>query len=282
MQGPADRLGYSPARMAERRDTSRPAGGLCQVAGVSLKATQESYPNPLIANFKKRNKQEEKYFYLWGCLSGMVFGVLLDDVFDKGVDRTRLMTKKCIWFRLCGVKKVLTLPEFTVLLGLYKEVELHHGLFAIHFTKLEVDDKLFNHEEFWQKIGKPTSTNLRTSLIKEPLMRIVHKLLVGSLVHRAADQPNFAYPTYEPPNVPPYPYPYMPYPHPYTHYPDTGSPTFGGDHYRAHVDGYHVGFIIPSLSYEIKGSSAGFHREDFDPIVHSKDCVESDDDEMRD
>ncbi|GKE31582.1 hypothetical protein Tco_1450904 [Tanacetum coccineum] len=105
--------------------------------------------------------------------------------FDKGVDRTRLMIEKCIWFRLYGVKKVLTSPEFVVFLRLYEEDELNHGLFAIHFTKLEVDDKLFNHEEFWQRIGKPTSTNSRTSLIKEPLMRIVHKLLVGSLVHRA-------------------------------------------------------------------------------------------------
>ncbi|GJT90813.1 hypothetical protein Tco_1079658, partial [Tanacetum coccineum] len=272
--------------------------------------------------------------------------------FDKGVDRTRLMIEKCIWFRLCGVEKVLTLPEFTILLGLYEKDELNHGLFAIHFTKLEVNDKLFNHEEFWQKIGKPTSTNPRTSLIKESLMRIVHKLLVGSLVHRAgylnkeevakclepiecetwtvkmlaneldewthtlmqteqeaprhgqtrrerqeprgnnyilehsapilhhlADQSNFAYPAYEPPNVTPYPYPYVPYPLPYTHYPDTGSPYFGGDHYEAHGDGYHAGYIVPSLGYEIRGSLVGFHREDFDS---TEDCVESDDDEMRD
>ncbi|GJS09328.1 hypothetical protein Tco_0366124 [Tanacetum coccineum] len=308
--------------------------------------------------------------------------------FDKGVDRTMLMTEKCIWFWLCGVEKVLTLPEFAVLLGLYKEDELNHG--------------------------KSTSTNPGTSLIKELLMRIVHKLLVGSLVHRAgskercqkrdmwmmsalevsrginlswviakhlckhapglkensqicgghyvtkiahllgylneeevtkclesieyetwtfkmlaneldegthtlmqteqeasqpgharrerqeprgnnyilehsalilhhlADQSNFASPAYEPPNVPPYPYPYVPYPHPYTHYPDTGSPSFGGDHYRAHGDGYYAGSIVPSLGYEIGGSSAGFHIEDFDPIVHLEDCVESDDDEMRD
>ncbi|GJZ34340.1 reverse transcriptase domain-containing protein [Tanacetum coccineum] len=26
--------------------------------------------------------------------------------FDKGVDRTKLMTEKCVWFRLCGVEKV--------------------------------------------------------------------------------------------------------------------------------------------------------------------------------
>ncbi|GKD50903.1 hypothetical protein Tco_1279879 [Tanacetum coccineum] len=324
------------------------------------------------------------------------------------------MTNKYIWFRLCGVEKVLTLPEFAILLGLYEEDKLNHRLFSIHFTKLEVDDKSFNHEAFWQKIRKLTSTNPRTSLIKEPLMMLMHKLLVGSLVHRAgskercqkrdmwmmsaleeswginlawviaehlckhapalkenslicrvhyvtkithslgylneeevakcseliehetwtvkmleneldesthtlmqteqeapqhgqarrqrqeprgnnyilehsepilhhlADQSNFIYPTYEPPNVPPYPYPYVPYPHTYTHYPDTGSPYFGGDHDGVHGDGYHAGSIVPSSGYEIGGLSIGFHGDAFDLIMHSKDCVESDDDEMRD
>ncbi|GJZ65839.1 hypothetical protein Tco_0622535 [Tanacetum coccineum] len=54
--------------------------------------------------------------------------------------------------------------------------------------RLEVDDKLFNHEAFWQRIGKPTSTNPRTSLIKELLIKIMHKLLVGSLVHRVGSK----------------------------------------------------------------------------------------------
>ncbi|GJS10739.1 hypothetical protein Tco_0367535 [Tanacetum coccineum] len=98
--------------------------------------------------------------------------------------------------------------------------------------------------------------------------------------------------------------------------PNTGSQSFEGNHYGAHGDNYYAvslvpsssyeiegssagfhrdGFdpivhsedcvessIVPSSSYEIEGSSAGFHRDDFDPIVHSEDCVESDDDEMRD
>ncbi|GJW51347.1 hypothetical protein Tco_0092698 [Tanacetum coccineum] len=100
--------------------------------------------------------------------------------------------------------------------------------------------------------------------------------------YHLANQSNFAYPSYEPPNVRPYPYPYVPYSYPYTHYPDTGSPTFKGDHYGVHSDGYHAGSIIPSLGYEIGGSSTGFHGEDFDPVMHSEDSVESDDDEMRD
>ncbi|GJV63787.1 hypothetical protein Tco_1474615 [Tanacetum coccineum] len=42
------------------------------------------------------------------------------------------------------------------------------------------------------------------------------------------------------------------------------------------------GSIIPSSGYEIGGSSEGFHEDDFNPIVHSEDCVASDNDEMED
>ncbi|GKA30942.1 hypothetical protein Tco_0717247, partial [Tanacetum coccineum] len=104
--------------------------------------------------------------------------------FERGVDRTKLMTEKCVSFRLCRQEHVLTLPEFVVLLGLYEPSELDHRLFAIHFSRLEVGDKLFDHNEYWKKIRKPTKTNKRTSLIREPLMRIMHRLIVGALVHR--------------------------------------------------------------------------------------------------
>ncbi|GJQ99586.1 hypothetical protein Tco_0522571 [Tanacetum coccineum] len=86
------------------------------------------------------------------------------------------------------------------------------------------------------------------------------------ILHHLADQSNFAYHTYEPP----YPYPYVPYPYLYTHYPDTGSPSFGRDHYGAHGDGYHAGSIVPSLGYKIGGSLTGFHGDDFDPIYIRK------------
>ncbi|GKE54827.1 hypothetical protein Tco_1489983, partial [Tanacetum coccineum] len=85
---------------------------------------------------------------------------------------------------LCGREHVLTLPKFKVLLGLYEESELEYRLFDLHFSKLEIDDKLFKHDEYWRKIRTPTRTNRRTSLIKEPLMRIVHRLIVRALVHR--------------------------------------------------------------------------------------------------
>ncbi|GKC66809.1 hypothetical protein Tco_1099407 [Tanacetum coccineum] len=55
---------------------------------------------------------------------------------------------------LCEREHVLTLPEFAILLGLYEESE------------------------------EPTRTNPRTSLILEPIIRIVRRLIVGYLVHR--------------------------------------------------------------------------------------------------
>nr|GEW38350.1 glutaredoxin-C11-like [Tanacetum cinerariifolium] len=107
-----------------------------------------------------------------------------------------------------------------------------------------------------------------------------HTLMQTEQEATQPDQSNFAYPAYEPPNVPAYPYLYVPYLHPYTHYPDASSPSFVGDHYRAHGDGYHACSIVPSSGYEIEGSSTGFHEEDFDLIMHSEDYVESNDDEI--
>ncbi|GJX17537.1 hypothetical protein Tco_0218369 [Tanacetum coccineum] len=86
------------------------------------------------------------------------------------------------------------------------------------------------------------------------------------------DQANFAYPTYEPPNVPPYLYPYMPYPHPYTHYPDMGNQPHRGGHYGAPGEGYFAGsmpsfggtFIVPSPGYEVGGSSRAIQDDDDD------------------
>ncbi|GKE44085.1 hypothetical protein Tco_1471369, partial [Tanacetum coccineum] len=88
--------------------------------------------------------------------------------FDKDMDRTNLMKEKCIWFQLCGHEHILTLPEFAVV--------------------LEVDDKHFDYKDYWTRVGKPTLTNHKEVLMEEPLMRIVHKVIVGSLVHRVASR----------------------------------------------------------------------------------------------
>ncbi|GKA57582.1 retrovirus-related pol polyprotein from transposon TNT 1-94 [Tanacetum coccineum] len=107
--------------------------------------------------------------------------------FDKDVDRNNLMKEKCIWFRLCGHEHILTLPEFAVVLGLFTEDEVKHHLFEVYFGRLEVGDKQFDHKDYWTRVGKPTLTNHKEVLVKEPLMRIVHKVIIGSLVHRVAN-----------------------------------------------------------------------------------------------
>nr|GEY06485.1 hypothetical protein [Tanacetum cinerariifolium] len=79
---------------------------------------------------------------------------------------------------------------------------------------------------------------------------------------------NFAYPTYEPPNVPLYLYPYIPYPHPYTHYPNPGNQSNQGGSYGLEGDDYFTSampdFGGNSLGYAVSGSSggAGFDDED--------------------
>ncbi|GJS41217.1 hypothetical protein Tco_0566260 [Tanacetum coccineum] len=74
------------------------------------------------------------------------------------------------------------------------------------------------------------------------------------ILHHLADQANFTYPTYDPPNVPPYPYAYMPYPHPYTHYPNMGNQSYDGAHYGTSS--------VPNSGYDVRGSSRGFDDDD--------------------
>nr|GEV24441.1 hypothetical protein [Tanacetum cinerariifolium] len=90
------------------------------------------------------------------------------------------------------------------------------------------------------------------------------------ILYHFADQGNFAYLTYEPPNVPPYPYPYIPYPYPYTHYPNPGNQSNQGQTYGLGGDDYVTSVISDfggnSLGYAVGGSSreAGFNDDDMD------------------
>nr|GEX44132.1 hypothetical protein [Tanacetum cinerariifolium]GEX45001.1 hypothetical protein [Tanacetum cinerariifolium] len=88
------------------------------------------------------------------------------------------------------------------------------------------------------------------------------------ILHYLADQGNFAYLTYELPNVPPYPYPYTPYPYPYTHYPNLGNQSNQGGSYGLGGDDYFTS-VIPdfgcsSSGYAVEGSSKGARFNDDD------------------
>ncbi|GKF18909.1 hypothetical protein Tco_0063827 [Tanacetum coccineum] len=106
---------------------------------------------------------------------------------------------------------------------------------------------------------------MRNNYMLEHFMHILHKL---------ADQASYAYPTYEPPNVSPYPYPYVLYPHLYIHYLDMGNQSHEEGHYGAPNDDYFAGSmprfggtsIVPSIGYEVGGSSRAIHNDDDDSM----------------
>ncbi|GKE07335.1 hypothetical protein Tco_1399353 [Tanacetum coccineum] len=74
------------------------------------------------------------------------------------------------------------------------------------------------------------------------------------ILHHLADQAQFSYPTYDPPNVRPYPYLYKPYPYPYTYYLNMGTQSYEGAHFGTSS--------IPSLGYDVGGSSRGYDDDD--------------------
>nr|GFB83684.1 hypothetical protein [Tanacetum cinerariifolium] len=197
--------------------------------------------------------------------------------FDKGGDRTKLMTKKCIWFRLCGHEQMLTLPQFAVLLGLYEEDELKHHLFAIHFTKLEVDDKAGSKErcqkrELWMMSALEESRGINLAwVIAEHVCKHTPGLKENSLICGGYYVTKIAqllgYLVDE--EVAKYLEPIE---------------CEKGKHYG---DAYYVGPIVTSSGYEIGGSLGGVHGNDdeddmSDQYVHSENCMSSEDDDMQD
>nr|GEW78597.1 hypothetical protein [Tanacetum cinerariifolium] len=56
--------------------------------------------------------------------------------FERGVDKTKIMTEKCIWFRLCGEEHVLTLSEFAVLLGIKENIDIYGGHYVTKIAKV--------------------------------------------------------------------------------------------------------------------------------------------------
>ncbi|GKA27375.1 hypothetical protein Tco_0713543 [Tanacetum coccineum] len=111
------------------------------------------------------------------------------------------------------------------------------------------------------------------------------------ILHHLADEADYTIPTaFDPPNVPPYPYPYVRYPYPHTHYPDMVNPSYGGGEYGAPRDAYlFIGVmpsyggnsIVSSSDYEVGGSSRRVQDDDddmSDQLVHTDDCVASGDD----
>ncbi|GJT61018.1 hypothetical protein Tco_1004551 [Tanacetum coccineum] len=134
---------------------------------LDLKSHKDTLPNPLIAKYEKKNKKNTITYSLQPVSNGD------GDVFvDYSWERALSIDDEVYleWH-------ILTLPEFALVLGLFTEDEVNHRLFSVHFGKLEVDDRQFDHREYWTKVGKPTLTNHKEVVVKKPLMRIMHKLI---------------------------------------------------------------------------------------------------------
>nr|GEY31002.1 hypothetical protein [Tanacetum cinerariifolium] len=159
--------------------------------------------------------------------------------FDKDVDKSNLMTEKC----------------------LFTEDEVNHRLFSVHF---DVGRRAGLKESMLVERNWNTNSGWNR---KQNNYMLEHSM---PILHHLADQGNFAYLTYEPPKALPYPYPYIPYPHSYTHYPNPGNQSYQGGSYELGGHDYYTNampdFGGNSSGYAVGGSSRGarFADEDMD------------------
>lgn len=105
--------------------------------------------------------------------------------FERKVNVRNLMSEICIWFRLCGRDHAYTLPAFGVALGLYEPHEVNHRLFETHFSRLRRFEKDYpSIPAYWNQVGDPSCARRNASTIRNPLMRILHKLIVTGPFNR--------------------------------------------------------------------------------------------------
>lgn len=107
--------------------------------------------------------------------------------FDRKVND--VLGDDCVWFRLCGREHAFSLPKFAVALGLYEESEIQHRLFRPHFVSLaRGNDQYTGIDEYWNRIGDPTCLRRNASRIRNPLLKVLQKLISWGLIHRSGGQ----------------------------------------------------------------------------------------------
>ena len=96
-----------------------------------------------------------------------------------------ILHEVCIWFRLCGKEHAYTLPQFAVHLGLYEADEVNNRLFGTHFVGLKrYHNRYDGISDYWNRIGDPSCLRRNASRIRNPLMKILHKLITWGVSHR--------------------------------------------------------------------------------------------------
>ncbi|GKB29731.1 hypothetical protein Tco_0869132 [Tanacetum coccineum] len=167
------------------------------------KSRKDTLSNPLIAEYEKRNKKNTISYSLQPVSNGNLKWKDLPSVerhtyserFSKLHDRSIGVPKVGNWgvFNAYGFEDILR--------NMMKLEYIYEGdgdVFVDYSWEiaLSIDNEVypewvlefFSMMEYWNKVGKPTLTHHKEVLVKEPLMWIVHKLIVGSLVHRLASR----------------------------------------------------------------------------------------------
>ncbi|GKB49264.1 retrovirus-related pol polyprotein from transposon TNT 1-94 [Tanacetum coccineum] len=168
---------------------------------VKNKSRMDTLPNPLIVEYERRSKRNTITYLLqpvsnanlkWRDLSSVYIyegdgDIFIDYSWERAlsIDNEIYLEWVLEFFSTLYFDKNV---DRNNLMKMWKYDEVNHHLFKVYFGKLEVDDKQFDHKDYWTRVGKPTLTNHKEVLVKEPLMRIMHKVIVGSLVHRVASR----------------------------------------------------------------------------------------------
>ncbi|GJW18169.1 hypothetical protein Tco_0025605, partial [Tanacetum coccineum] len=116
--------------------------------------------------------------------------------FDEVCADDELQTNKIIKFRLGGRANNLTLLEFARRLGLYQAVELEEEGFNIYFEGGLRNDDNFNAQDYWLSISREDNLGLsrsHTSTIRNPILRVIHKMFTYGLCQRTTGYANVAW-----------------------------------------------------------------------------------------
>ncbi|GKC05282.1 hypothetical protein Tco_0996892, partial [Tanacetum coccineum] len=116
--------------------------------------------------------------------------------FDEVYADDELQTKKIIKFRLGRRAHSLTLLDFARRLGLYHAVELDEEGFNVYFEGGLRSDKHFNAQEYWLSISREENLSLsrsHTSTIRNPILRVIHKMITYGLCQRTTRYANVAW-----------------------------------------------------------------------------------------
>ncbi|GJX21221.1 hypothetical protein Tco_0223898 [Tanacetum coccineum] len=127
--------------------------------------------------------------------------------FDEVCADDEFQSKKIIKFRLGGRAHSLTLLEFASRLGLYQAVKLEEDGFNFYFEGGLRSDDNFNAINYWLSISREENLSFsrsHTSIIRNPILRVIHKMITYGLCQRttgydkgAYNPPGYAQPQYD-------------------------------------------------------------------------------------